>query len=97
MEETYYTQPQYPSSYTQSSPTFRPERTPTSIIDLDTWSPQYPTPSRNPKPSPYYGRNSERECEMDRGRNDALRGSRESPICVEDFQESPVNNPQNHN
>ena len=90
MEETYYTQPQYPSSHTQSSPTFHTERTPPFVIDLDTWSPQYPTPSRSQKPNLYYGQNPSREREIDRRRSDSLRGSRDSPICVEDFQESPV-------
>jgi len=55
------------------------------MIDLDTWSPQYPPPVKQ-KPSPYYPPTSSRETssyENDRRRSITLSGSRESPICLD--------------
>ena len=91
-DDAYYIQPQYPLSQNNCSPASRIDR---NRINSDSWSPsRYTPPSRNRRSSPYYPPRSPEQSrerasyDNDRGRNAFLRGSRESPIYVEDVAET---------
>ena len=96
-EEQYYTQPHPPQTQTQSPRITRFDVPPPSVIDVDAWNPSaYANPVRQRRPSPYYGPPPSQPSQdrssysNDRSRSVNLRGTRESPILLDDYQDANV-------